>query len=210
MITGLIYVLLGLSFFAEGLDMALFPLGKIMAKELTTPEFLGVKLHTKHIHWKNYYWVYLFAASLGFATTLAEPSVLAVAQKIEQISGGAIRAWRLRIAVALGVALGLALGSHRIITGTALYYYLIAGSLIVLIQTFFAPKMIVAIAYDSASSVSMSCVTVPLITALGLGLASSIPERNPLLEGFGLIAFASLFPVMAVLAYAQLALWREK
>ena len=206
---GFIYVLLGLALFSEGLDMALLPLGKIMASQLTSANFLQISAN-KSIHWQQYYWVYAFAASFGFATTLAEPSLLAVAQKAEQISGGAIRAWRLRIAVAVGVALGIALGTLRIVMGIELYYYLIVGYIFVLIQTLLAPKIIIGIAYDAAGGVNTSTVTVPLITALGLGLASTIPERNPLLEGFGLIAFASLFPIIAVLGYAQIALWQNK
>ncbi|MFZ2726802.1 MAG: DUF1538 domain-containing protein [Methylococcaceae bacterium] len=210
LIIGFIYVLLGLSLFVEGLNMTFFPLGKIMAAQLTSSEFLGITTHTKNLHWKHYYWVYAFAASLGFATTLAEPSLLAVAQKAEQISGGAIRAWRLRIAVSLGVAFGIALGTYRIVMGTELYYYLVCGYILVLIQTLFAPKIIIGIAYDAAGGVNTSTVAVPLVTALGFGLGAVIPQRNPLLEGFGLVAFASLFPIIAVLAYAQLALWREK
>jgi hypothetical protein len=148
--------------------------------------------------------VYVFAACIGFATTLAEPSLLAVAMKAEQISGGAIRAWGLRIAVSIGVAVGIALGTFRIVTGTELYFYIVVGYVVVIIQTMFAPKMIIALAYDSGG-VTTSTVTVPLVTALGLGLATTVPGRNPLVDGFGLIAFASLFPIIAVLAYAQLA-----
>lgn len=206
---GFIYVLLGITFFLEGLDRALFPLGKIMAAQLTSAEFLGIQPSAVSLDWKNYYWVYTFAACIGFSTTLAEPSLLAVALKAEQISGGAIHAWRLRIAVSLGVAFGIALGTFRIITGTELYYYIVLGYVLVLIQTLFAPKIIIGIAYDSGG-VTTSTVTVPLVTALGLGLASTIPGRNPLIDGFGLIAFASLFPIIAVLAYAQLALWRNQ
>lgn len=206
MLAGFIYVLLGIAFFLEGLEMALFPLGKLMAAQLTTPEFLGINPAEQGVSWQAYYWVYAFAASIGFATTLAEPSLLAVAWKAEQISGGAIRAWGLRIAVSVGVAFGIALGAYRIVTGTELYYYIVAGYIVVLIQTLFAPKMIIGLAYDSGG-VTTSTVTVPLVTALGLGLASTVPGRNPLLDGFGLIAFASLFPIIAVLGYAQIAQW---
>ncbi|MDO9048000.1 MAG: DUF1538 domain-containing protein [Methylobacter sp.] len=209
MLIGFIYVLLGIAFFLKGLEMALFPLGKLMAAQLTTPEFLGIDPDEQHIRWQAYYWVYVFAASIGFATTLAEPSLLAVAWKAEQISGGAIRAWGLRIAVSIGVAFGIALGAYRIVTGTELYYYIVAGYIIVLIQTLFAPKLIIGLAYDSGG-VTTSTVTVPLVTALGLGLASTVPGRNPLLDGFGLIAFASLFPIIAVLGYAQIAQWLSK
>ncbi len=209
MLVGFIYVLLGIAFFLKGLEMALFPLGKLMAAQLTTPEFLGINPAAQNIRWQAYYWVYVFAASIGFATTLAEPSLLAVAWKAEQISGGAIRAWGLRIAVSIGVAFGIALGAYRIVTGTELYYYIVVGYIVVLIQTLFAPKAIIGLAYDSGG-VTTSTVTVPLVTALGLGLASTIPGRNPLLDGFGLIAFASLFPIIAVLGYAQIAQWRNK
>lgn len=209
MLIGFIYVLLGIAFFLKGLEMALFPLGKLMAAQLTNPEFLGINPGEQDVNWQAYYWVYIFAASIGFATTLAEPSLLAVAWKAQQISGGAIQALGLRIAVSIGVAFGIALGAYRIVTGTELYYYIVAGYIIVLIQTLFAPKLIIGLAYDSGG-VTTSTVTVPLVTALGLGLASTIPGRNPLLDGFGLIAFASLFPIMAVLGYAQIAQWRNK
>lgn len=205
---GFIYVLLGITFFLEGLDLALFPLGKLMANQLTSPEFLGISA-TAPVNWRNYGWVYVFAASIGFATTLAEPSLLAVAHKAEQISGGTIHAWGLRIAVSIGVAFGIALGAFRIVTGTELYYYIVVGYILVLIQTLFAPKQIIGLAYDSGG-VTTSTVTVPLVTALGLGLASTVPGRNPLLDGFGLIAFASLFPIIAVLSYAQIAQWLNK
>jgi hypothetical protein len=208
-LTGFIYVLLGIAFFLEGLEMALFPLGKLMAEQLTAPEFIGIPAHAETVAWQSYRWVYIFAASVGFATTLAEPSLLAVALKAESISGGAIGAWGLRIAVSLGVAFGIALGAFRIVSGTELYYYIIAGYIIVIVQTLFAPKMIIGLAYDSGG-VTTSTVTVPLVTALGLGLASNVPGRNPLLDGFGLIAFASLFPIIAVLTYAQIAEWRNR
>jgi len=203
---GFFYVLLGIAFFLEGLEMALFPLGKLMATQLTTPEFLSVNSADQSLAWQAYFWVYVFAASIGFATTLAEPSLLAVALKAEQISSGAIHAWGLRIAVSIGVAFGIALGAFRIVTGIELYYFIIAGYVVVLIQTLFAPKMIIGLAYDSGG-VTTSTVTVPLVTALGLGLAEAVPGRNPLLDGFGLIAFASLFPIIAVLSYAQIAQW---
>ena len=189
--------------------MALFPLGNLMASQLTTPEFLDISSADQAVAWQDYFWVYVFAASIGFATALAEPALLAVAIKAEQISGGAIRAWGLRIAVAIGVAFGLALGTFRIVTGTELYFFIVAGYIIVIIQTLFAPKLIIGLAYDSGG-VTTSMVTVPLVTALGLGLAQAVPGRNPLLDGFGLIAFASLFPIIAVLSYAQIAQWLNK
>ena len=205
---GFIYVILGIAFFLEGLEIALFPLGELMAQQLTAPEFIGISANQTSVRWQDYYWVYVFAASIGFATTLAEPSLIAVAIKAEAVSGGAIRALPLRIAVSIGVAFGIALGTFRIVTGTELYFYIIAGYIIVIIQTVFAPKLMIGLAYDSGG-VTTSTVTVPLVTALGLGLANSVPGRNPLLDGFGLIAFASLFPIIAVLAYAQISAWRS-
>lgn len=209
LLIGFVYVLLGIAFFLEGLDKALFPLGKLMASQLTTSEFLGISQMEQPISWKAYYWVYIFAASIGFTTALAEPSLLAVAIKAEQISGGAIRAWGLRIAVAIGVSIGLTLGTFRIVSGIDLYLFILAGYILVMILTLFSPKLIIGLAYDSGG-VSTSTVTVPLVTALGLGLAQAVPGRNPLLDGFGLIAFACLFPIIAVLSYAQIAQWLNK
>ena len=212
-ILGFIYVLLGLAFFLEGLELALFPLGKLMAQQLTDPAFIlgadATMEAIKQMDWWDYRWVYLFAFAIGFSTTIAEPSLLAVAIKANQVSGGGIGVWGLRIAVALGVAVGITLGSYRIITGTPLHWYIISGYVFVVIQTFFAPKLIIALAYDSGG-VTTSTVTVPLVAALGLGLASTVPGRSPLLDGFGLIAFASLFPIMSVMAYAQLSEWRAR
>ena len=204
---GFFYVLLGIAFFLEGLGNGLISRwGSLMATQLTTPEFLGSHPLNKPCPGKAYYWVYIFAASIGFATALAEPSLLAVALKAEQISGGAIRAWGLRIAVSIGVGFGIALGDfpdcyrHRAL----LFHYRRLCCRV--IQTLFAPKLIIGLAYDSGG-VTTSTVTVPLVTALGLGLAEAVPGRNPLLDGFGLIAFASLFPIIAVLSYAQIAQW---
>lgn len=201
---GFIFVLVGIVFFLEGLELALFPLGSLMAFQLTTPEFLGVTAKLPIIIWQDYYWVYLFAASLGFATALAEPTLLAIAIKVEHTSGGVIRAWGFRISVAIGVAIGLALGTFRIVTGLDLYIFIFLGYIIVIIQTLFAPKLIIALAYDSGT-ITTSMVTVPLVTSLGMGLAEAVPGRIPLIDGFGLIAFASLYPVITVLAYAQIA-----
>lgn len=212
-ITGFVYVLIGLAFFLEGLELALFPLGKLMAQQLTDPIFiLGADATMdaiRQMDWWDYRWVYLFAFAIGFSTTIAEPSLLAVAIKANQVSGGSIGVWGLRIAVALGVAVGITLGSYRIITGTPLQWYIITGYVLVVVQTFYAPKLIIALAYDSGG-VTTSTVTVPLVAALGLGLASTVPGRSPLLDGFGLIAFASLFPIMSVMAYAQLSEWRAR
>ncbi|MBT4193112.1 MAG: DUF1538 domain-containing protein, partial [Gammaproteobacteria bacterium] len=122
---------------------------------------------------------------------------------------GSIGIWGLRIAVAIGVAIGIALGVYRIVTGTPLYWYIITGYVFVVIQTLFAPRMIIALAYDSGG-VTTSTVTVPLVAALGLGLSTTVPGRSPLLDGFGLIAFASLFPIMSVMVYAQISEWKSK
>jgi len=206
---GFVYVLLGLSFFLVGLKQALFPIGELMAKQLTDPAFIYGSLDNipEIFHWSDYKWVYIFAASIGFSTTIAEPSLLAVALKAHEVSAGSISVWGLRVAVAIGVAFGIALGTYRIVSGTPLHYYIIVGYVIVIMQTFFTPKMIIALAYDSGG-VTTSTVTVPLVTALGLGLASTVPGRSALLDGFGLIAFASLFPIISVMAYAQLSHWR--
>jgi len=208
-ITGFIFVLLGLVFFLQGLEQALFPLGKLMAEQLTNPAFLGIENPDIKGHWTQYGWVYLFAFAIGFSTTIAEPSLIAVALKAQQVSGGAIAANGLRIAVALGVAIGIALGTYRIVSGTSLSLYIIGGYILVIIQTMFAPKLVIALAYDSGG-VTTSTVTVPLVAALGLGIATHVPGADPLLDGFGLIAFASLFPIMAVLGYAQLTQWLNK
>ena len=207
-IAGFVLVLIGLAFFLEGLEQALFPLGKLMAEQLTAPDFLGISATATEItdNWHHYLWVYLFSFAIGFSTTIAEPSLIAVAIKANMVSAGAVGTWGLRIAVAIGVAIGITLGAYRIVTGTPLHYYIIAGYIVVIMQTFACPKMIVALAYDSGG-VTTSTVTVPLVAALGLGLSSSIPGRNPLLDGFGLIAFASLFPIMSVMGYAQLSEW---
>ncbi|MCS5590981.1 MAG: DUF1538 domain-containing protein [Gammaproteobacteria bacterium] len=196
---GLLMVWIGLTFFMLGLEKALFPLGRLMAEQLTSFDFLG----KDELFWFDYYWVYIFAACIGFATTIAEPSLLAVAIKANQVSGGSVKPWPLRIVVALGVAIGIALGSYRIVVGVPLHYFILTGYLIVIVQTYFAPKQIIALAYDTGG-VTTSTVTVPLVAALGLGLASTIEGRNPLIDGFGLIAFASLFAIMSVLAYVQL------
>jgi hypothetical protein len=205
---GFVAVVVGLALFLIGLERALFPLGKIMAIQLTDPAFIRSSLDTagQVLQWHNYRWVYLFAFAIGFSTTIAEPSLLAIAIKASDVSGGAISVGGLRIAVAIGVAVGITLGVFRIITGTPLQYYIIAGYVIVIIQTFFAPKMIIPLAYDSGG-VTTSTVTVPLVAALGLGLASTVPGRSELMDGFGLIAFASLFPIISVMAYAQFSQW---
>lgn len=208
---GFVYVLLGLSLFLQGLEQALFPLGRLMAEQLTHPEFVlgGAVEQLTSIDWRNYGWVYVFAACVGFSTAIAEPSLIAVSIKAHEVSGGAISVWGLRVAVALGVATGIALGSFRIISGLPLHYFIIAGYIVVIIQTVYAPRMIVPLAYDSGG-VSTSTVTVPLVAALGLGLASNVPGRSALLDGFGMIAFACLFPIITVMGYAQISEWRAR
>lgn len=201
MVLGGIYVVLGLALFLMGLEKALFPVGKIMATQLSDPAFVGIS-EDGTVNWQSYYWIYIFAALIGFSTTIAEPSLIAVAIKADEVSAGTINQWGLRITVAIGVAFALALGTFRIVSGTPLFIYILAGYIVVIVQTFFAPKKLIALAYDSGG-VTTSTVTVPIVAALGLGLSSAVPGRNPAVDGFGLIAFASLFPIIAVLGYAQ-------
>ncbi len=205
---GLFYVLIGITFFLLGLEQALFPVGRMMAAQLTDPAFLeAVRITTGALHWSDYYWVYIFAFAIGASTTIAEPALIAVAIKANEVSGGTISVWGLRIAVAIGAAVGISLGVYRIVIGAPIHYFIIAGYVIVVIQTFFAPRAIVPLAYDSGG-VTTSTVTVPLVTALGLGLAETVPGRSPLIDGFGLIAFVCLFPIISVMAYAQISEFR--
>ena len=199
---GFLYVVIGLVLFLIGLEEALFPLGKTMAAQLTDPAFLGLAAGAS-AHWLDYGWIYAFAAAIGFGTTIAEPSLMAVAHKAAAVSGGTIRPWGLRIAVAIGVAVGVGLGAVRIVTGLPLHYLFMSAYAIVIVLTIFASRSIIALAYDSGG-VTSSTVTVPLVAALGLGLAANVPGRSPMLDGFGLIAFACVFAVIAVLGYAQL------
>jgi hypothetical protein len=205
LLAGLAFVVIGLGLFLIGLDQALFPLGRLMAEQLTAADQLvgSVDGSAPARDWSAYIWVYAFALSIGFATAIAEPALLAVAMKAHEVSGGAISVWGLRVAVALGVAVGVCLGSYRIVAGLPLHTFIMAGYLIVIVQTLWSPKLIIPLAYDSGG-VTTSTVTVPLIAALGLGLAETIPNRSPLLDGFGMVAFACLFPIISVLAYAQL------
>jgi hypothetical protein len=207
-LTGFALVIAGLTLFLLGLEQALFPLGKLMAQQLTDPSFI-LSDGDATARWADYLWVYAFAFCIGFSTTIAEPALIAVAIKANEISGGVVGVWGLRIAVALGVAVGITLGVFRIVTGTPLAWYIITGYALVIVQTAFAPKSVVALAYDSGG-VTTSTVTVPLVTALGLGLASSVPGRSAVMDGFGLIAFASLFPMLAVMGYAQLGRARQR
>jgi len=200
---GIGFVVLGLAMFLMGLELALFPIGEEMANQLTA----GVGENQAR-HWYSYYWTYLFAFAIGCSATIAEPALLAVAIKAHEASGGNIHIWGLRAAVALGCGTGVALGTFRIVTGIPLPYFILAGYLIVIVQTYFAPKKIIPLAYDSGG-VATSTITVPLVTALGLGLATQIPGRDPLTEGFGMIALAVLFPMITVMGYAQLATWLQ-
>ena len=210
-LVGFVFVTVGLGLFLVGLEETLFPLGRLMAQQLTDPEFLeNVSGHVgETLEWQDFYWVYLFAAATGFATTLAEPALKAVSLKANAVSGGAIDVWGLRVAVAIGAGFGVALGCFRIVTGLPLHYFIAAGYLVVIVQTVIAPKIIIPLAYDSGG-VTTSTVTVPLVAALGLGLAEAIPGSSPLLDGFGLVAFTCLFPIISVLAYGQFAVLRGK
>ena len=202
---GFLFVVLGLGFFLVGLEQSLFPLGRLMAQQLTDPGFLQeVTGKISNLSWQDYYWVYLFAVAIGFSTAMAEPALVAVAIKANAVSGGAIHVLGLRVVVAIGVGVGVSLGCYRIISGVPLHYFIVGCYLIVILQTALAPKIIVPLAFDSGG-VTTSTVTVPLITALGIGLSEAVPGRSPLLDGFGLVASAALFPIISVLAYGQFA-----
>lgn len=185
-IVGFVLVILGLYAFILGLEMGLFALGETMAFQLTQAGNLWV--------------IYVFAFAIGFSTTMAEPALMAIAKKSKEISDGKINDLSLRIFVALGVAIGIALGAFRIVDGEHIHYYIIVGYMVVVALTFVAPKHIIPIAYDSGG-VTTSTVTVPLVAALGIGLATNIEGRSALIDGFGLIAFASLFPMITVMVY---------
>lgn len=179
-------VVLGLYAFVIGLELGLFPVGESLSIELANSN--------------NLWLIYSFSFAVGFATTIAEPALTAIARKAEEISEGSIKRVLLRGFVALGVGVGILLGAYRIIHGDSIVYYILVGYLVVIVMTFFAPRTIIPIAYDSGG-VTTSTITVPIVAALGLGLATSTPGRDPLIDGFGLIAFASLFPMIAVLGY---------
>ena len=204
-LTGFAFVVLGIVLFLIGLEMAIFPLGRGMAEQLIEQATSG----GADGGWLKYGWIYLFAFAIGFSTTMAEPSLIAVAIKAGKISGGSVGVLGLRIAVALGVAVGITLGAYRIIYGLPIHWFIIAGYILVVVQTAMAPRKMVPLAYDTGG-VTTSTVTVPLVAALGLGLAGAVPGRNPLIDGFGLIAFASLFPIISVLAYAQLSVFMAR
>ncbi len=197
---GVFLVVLGLTLFVQGLKLGLFPIGETMAWDFARKGSL--------------LWLLAFAFALGFGTTVAEPALIAVAEEAAEVAaaGGAIGdtvraredyAEGLRYTVALSVGFAIVVGVLRILRGWPLQYLIIGGYLGVVIMTVFAPEEIVGIAYDSGG-VTTSTITVPLVTALGVGLASSIEGRNPLIDGFGLIAFASLTPMIFVMGYGIL------
>lgn len=199
-IEGVVLVILGLTFFIRGLDMGLFPIGESMAYAFARKG--------------SVFWLLLFAFSLGFGTTVAEPALIAVAKEaaIVAAGGGVIAqteqamdsyAVGLRYTVALSVGIAILVGVLRILKGWPIHYLIIVGYVGVVTMTLFAPPEIIGIAYDSGG-VTTSTITVPLVTALGVGLASSIKGRNPMVDGFGLIAFASLTPIIFVMAYGMI------
>lgn len=194
---GTLMVVVGLSMFIQGLEMALFPLGESMAQSLTRKGSL--------------FWLLSFAFALGFSTTVAEPALIAICKKAAEIAaqGGLLDpskdslnayALGLRLTVAFSVGLAILLGVLRILLNWPIHYLIIGGYILVVLITTIAPKQIIGIAYD-AGGVTTSTITVPLVTALGVGLATIIKGRNPLLDGFGLIAFASLLPMIFVMGY---------
>jgi hypothetical protein len=186
---GFVMVIVGLYAFVVGLKMGLFPIGQSMAEQLIALD--------------NWVFVYVFAFTIGFATTLAEPALIAIGQKAEEAAQGKLDGDVIRMLVAAGVAVGITIGVHRIITGDSIHFYVMGGYAVVILLTFLSPRYIVALAYD-LGGVTTSEVTVPLITALGIGLATNIPGRNVMIDGFGLIAFASIFPIISVMVYAIL------
>jgi hypothetical protein len=206
-LVGLVFVTLGLALLLLGVDRALFPAGRMMVEQLAANSISHSALTAPH--WSNYWSIYAFAFCISFAAAIAEPALLAIAVRVNEISGGAIKTWGLRTAAAVGVALGVALGCIQTVTGIPLHWCIGVGFTIIAIQTFTAPRGIVALAYD-VGGVSTTAITVPIVTALGLGLAEFLPNRNVLLDGFGLIAFACLVPPISVLAYAQIASLLER
>jgi uncharacterized membrane protein (DUF2068 family) len=199
-LTGSFFVLIGLTLFVQGLEMGLFPLGESLAFAFARKGSLT--------------WLLIFAFALGFGTTVAEPALIAVANEAAKIAAEGYvidateqartdYAFGLRLTVALSVGFAIVIGVLRIVRGWPVQYLIIGGYLGVIVMTFFAPPEIIGIAYDSGG-VTTSTITVPLVTALGVGLASSIRGRNPMVDGFGLIAFASLTPMIFVMAYGMI------
>lgn len=200
MLWGMLEVLIGLALFVRGLQMALFPIGEEMAYNFVLKG--------------NLWWLLIFAFTLGFGTTVAEPALIAISEEAARVaaSGMVIEntieakgsyATGLRLTVALAVGIALVAGVFRILKGWPVHYLIIGGYFGVVVMTFFAPPEIIGIAYDSGG-VTTSTVTVPLVAALGIGLAHSIHGRDPLIDGFGLIAFASLTPMIFVMAFGML------
>ncbi|MEJ2372576.1 MAG: DUF1538 family protein, partial [Sulfurimonas sp.] len=183
---GLIIVGVGLAVFLLGLEVGIFPVGEGLASEFANKG--------------STFWIVLFAFMIGFGTTIAEPALIVIAQKAASISDGRIEAATLRTVVAFSVGFAIVLGVWRILKGHPIHYYIISGYILVVAATAFAPAEIVGLAYD-LGGVTTSTVTVPLVAALGIGLASNIKGRNPVLDGFGLIAFASLTPMIFVQFY---------
>ena len=199
-IVGLLLVILGLALFVLGLEMGLFPIGEAMAEAFARKGSL--------------FWLLMFGFGLGFSTTIAEPALIAVTEEASIVAANgkfigsdetSLKSYALglRITVALSVGVAILIGLIRILKGWPVQFLIIGGYIIVMIMTVFAPEEIVGIAYDSGG-VTTSTVTVPLVTALGVGLASAIRGRNPLVDGFGLIAFASLLPMIFVMVYGML------
>ncbi|MEP1215321.1 MAG: DUF1538 domain-containing protein [Marinobacter sp.] len=184
---GFALVVLGLYAFVVGLKLGLFPIGTSMAEQLISLD--------------GFLFIYLFAFMIGFATTMAEPALIAIGRQAEEAAAGTLNGNAIRLFVALGVAIGITVGVHRIIVGDSIHYYIMGGYLVVIMLTTVAPRYIIALAYD-LGGVTTSEVTVPLVTALGIGLAGNIEGRSVLIDGFGLIAFASIFPIITVMAYA--------
>ena len=184
---GFVLVIIGLYAFVVGLKLGLFPIGESMAEQLISLD--------------GFLFLYLFAFSIGFATTMAEPALIAIGQQAEEAARGRLNGNVIRILVAIGVAIGITIGVHRIITGDSIHLYIMGGYTLVIVLTFLAPKHIIALAFD-LGGVTTSEVTVPLVTALGIGLATNLEDRNVLIDGFGLIAFASIFPIVTVMLYA--------
>jgi hypothetical protein len=187
---GFALVIVGLYAFVVGLKLGLFPIGSSMAEQLIA--------HDQMV------WVYVFAFAIGFATTMAEPALIAIGKQAEEAASARISGSAIRLVVAVGVAIGIAVGVHRIIAGDSIHFYIIAGYALVILLTVVCPRYIVALAFD-LGGVTTSEVTVPLITALGIGLASQIDGRSVMIDGFGLIAFASIFPIVTVMVYAIVA-----
>ena len=201
LLIGTVYVVVGLALFRLGLDTSVIPVGSAMAGRLAR---LGAGVDAAGgSSWLSYGPVYAFAAAIGFAATLVEPTLIMVADRVRDLTGGGVRPVILRMVVAAGVASGLALGAVRVVTGVRLEYLLASLLLLMLLLSLRAPRPVVALAYDTGP-MATSIVTVPLITALGVGLVAAVPGRTPLADGFGLVVLALLSPVVSVLALTEL------